>query len=81
MSRIDATPWVRDVLNRVDWDAIESVLPPGAAVRLSCRPKPTVYRRETYTAVVGLGDRSARATGRTPLSATIQAVHELEAAL
>jgi hypothetical protein len=75
---LKATPWVAEILSDVDREAIRSVLPPGAAVLLSCDQKPTVYRRETYTAVVALGDRSERGTGRTPLSATLVAVHKLE---
>ena len=78
--RIDATPWVREVLSRVDREAIAAVVPPDAVVGLTCDRKPDVYRRETYAATVRVGTRSARGTGRTPLSATIVAAHKMEAA-
>ena len=78
--KIDASPWVREVLSLVDRDAIASVVPCDASVRLLCDRKPSANRYETYSAVVTSAGRSARGTGRTPLSATIVAVNGLEAA-
>lgn len=78
MVKIDGTPWGREALSAIERDAIAAVLPPDASVYLSSDRKPSVHRRETYSAFVGVGDRSATGKGRTPLAATLVAWHNLE---
>lgn len=84
---LTATPWVREVLTAVERDAIDAVVPAGANLRLSCNTDPIQrrdgairYRSVTYTALIGLNDRSSVGTGKTPLAATLVAVHGLEGA-
>lgn len=79
MSRIDASPWVREYLTRVEMDAIASVLPYDANLHLLASRRPGPHP-QTFSALVTRAGRSAKGTGISCLSATLVALAGLEAA-